>query len=375
MLWHESIRLLLVDDRPDNLLVLQAILRDAWPDVQLHTVGNARKGLQAAAEMAFDGALVDVQMPEMGGIEMCRRLKSEPTTADLPVILVTSHTAAPQLRAEGLLAGADDFVCRPIDSAEFTARVRVMIRLRRTEQALRASNDRLESKVKEKTRELRASRDELRALFGHAIQAREEERVAIAREIHDDLGQKLTAAVFELGALQARASESQLADLMRLEETLRGGLDAVRRVCRGLRPELLDSLGLRESLKAQAGDFQRRYGLRCHTELPEAIPRLPPMVELSLFRIVQECLSNVARHARADSATIRLVVGSGTLVVEVEDNGCGFNDDLLLTVGYGIKGMRERVAALSGSLELVRRNPGSCVSIRVPFGQFIGGTP
>ncbi len=368
------ISLLLVDDRPDNLLVLQAILRDAWPTVRLHMADGAPAGLLAAKMQAFDGAIVDVQMPEMGGIEMCRRLKAEPATSDLPVILITSHETTPQLRAEGLLAGADDFISRPIDQSELTARIRVMIRLRRAERALRTSNERLEKRVQEKTRQLRASRDELRSLFGHAIDAREEERLAIAREIHDDLGQQLTAAIFELGALQADASGDLLAGLMQLEATLQAGLDAVRRVCRGLRPEILETLGLPGALAALAADFQRRYGLRCRIELPESIPRFPAATELSLFRIVQECLSNVARHARADSVTIRLAVEPGSLALKVVDDGRGFGEETLLkTTGYGIKGMRERVSALSGSLEWVQLDPGTCVAIRIPCGQDQGG--
>ncbi|MBI5443243.1 MAG: response regulator, partial [Deltaproteobacteria bacterium] len=135
--------LLVVDDNPDNLYVLEQVLRGIVPDWKLLPASNALEGLRIASEEAVDGALVDVQMPGIDGIEMCRRLKAGLRTATIPVILITAHRAPPELKAQGLEAGADDFIARPIDNLELAARLKVMLRIRRNEDELRERQVRL----------------------------------------------------------------------------------------------------------------------------------------------------------------------------------------------------------------------------------------
>jgi len=157
--------LLAVDDNPDNLFVLRELVAAGVPGCTVLTASSAAEGLKLAAEKPIDGALIDVQMSGMDGIEMCRRLKADEETAWIPVLLLTAHEATAELRARGLDAGADDFISKPIDNIELAARIKVMLRIRRAENEQRAVNARLEELVAQRTHRLRVSEEKLRVLF------------------------------------------------------------------------------------------------------------------------------------------------------------------------------------------------------------------
>jgi PAS domain S-box-containing protein/putative nucleotidyltransferase with HDIG domain len=163
--------LLAVDDRPDNLFVLEQLLAAYLPDIKLLAASSAEAGLKLAASEVIDAALIDVQMPGLNGIEMCRLLKADPRTALIHVILVTAHRATSELKAQGLEAGADDFIAKPIDNGELAAKLRVMLRLRAAENALRLERDHLEEAVQESTREFRDAEYRFRTLFNAASDA------------------------------------------------------------------------------------------------------------------------------------------------------------------------------------------------------------
>ena len=160
--------LLAVDDRPDNLFVLEQVVGTYLPEIEMITAESAEAGLVLAAAAGIDGALIDVQMPGINGIEMCRRLKADPRTAPIHVILVTAHGATSELKAQGLEAGADDFIAKPIDNVELAAKLRVMLRLRAAEQALRREQDHLEKAVQERTQALGDAESRYRTLFQSA---------------------------------------------------------------------------------------------------------------------------------------------------------------------------------------------------------------
>jgi len=163
-----SATLLAVDDRQDNLFVLEQLVAGGLPECKLITATSAAEGLAIAARTPLDGALIDVQMPEMDGVEMCRRLKADAATRNVHVILVTAHEAGAELKAKGLNAGADDFINKPIDNAELVARINVMLRVKRAEDELRRMNEHLDELVTERTRKLRESRAELYAIYHNA---------------------------------------------------------------------------------------------------------------------------------------------------------------------------------------------------------------
>jgi len=157
--------LLAVDDKPDNLYIFRSLISEHLPDCKLVTATSAREGLAAALDGDFDGVLIDVQMPGIGGIDMCRMLKSNEKTAHVPVIMITAHGADAKLKAGALNAGADDFLTKPIDNIELMAKINVMLRIRRAEGELRDTNAHLEQLVAERTQALQHERNNLHGIF------------------------------------------------------------------------------------------------------------------------------------------------------------------------------------------------------------------
>jgi PAS domain S-box-containing protein len=151
--------LLAVDDEQDFLFVIGELVNAHLPECQVLTASSAQEGLELALEHPVDGILVEVKMPEIGGIEMCRRLKADERTAHIPVILLTAHRATAELKAEGLDAGAEDFIVKPVDNVELVARIKVVLRIKQAEDDLRRANASLEQLVTERTGNLQKERD------------------------------------------------------------------------------------------------------------------------------------------------------------------------------------------------------------------------
>ena len=165
---NENLSLLIVDDRNDNIIVLSSLIREYFPQYDIFSATNATEGLRIAAEMKVDCALIDVQMPEMDGVEMCRRLKADAGTRHIHIILLTAHRTSPEIRAKGLEAGADDFIHRPFDNVEFVARIKVISRIITAEKKSYEMNEQLETLLEEKSSELIASEKKYRTLFEQA---------------------------------------------------------------------------------------------------------------------------------------------------------------------------------------------------------------
>lgn len=222
-----------------------------------------------------------------------------------------------------------------------------------------------ERKLAEK--ELKRSEAELRALSTHLQTVREDESTRIARELHDELGQTLTGIKMDLSWLMQRL-ENQPALLDRARETLQladSTVQVVRRICTELRPGVLDDLGLVAALEWQASDFERRTGIQCVFTSSDEELALPAESATALFRICQEALTNVARHAAASHVSISLVKDQTTLSMKITDNGKGIGKiDMDKADSFGVVGMRERAALLGWSFSIENvPNGGTCVSI------------
>ncbi len=220
------------------------------------------------------------------------------------------------------------------------------------------------------SRELERSRRELRELSASLVDAREEERQRIAREMHDELGQRLTALQMELSGLRAltpsRAAGTRIqAMLAMVEETIA----AVRRMSTELRPLMLDDLGLHAAIEWLAQDWSERMGVRVVTDLVEHDPDIGAPAAIAVYRMVQEALTNVARHARASRVMIRLRQRADELVLTVQDNGIGFSEPSVHRAGsHGLLGIRERAYMLGGHLETANAPAGGArVTVRLPL--------
>src|SRR5687768_7150123 len=204
---------------------------------------------------------------------------------------------------------------------------------------------------------LRESQRELRQLSARVLEAREEEKAHIARELHDELGQLLTALKMDLGWVRERVpQDAEVAS--RLNE-MNGLLDrtvgATRRISADLRPLMLDDLGLADAAAWLVDDFAKRSSVASRIDLPPELPEISKAVGTAVYRAIQESLTNIARHAGAKNAWVVLAVEDGALQVEVEDDGRGIApEDLAKARSLGLKGMRERIAFLGGSLDIAR---------------------
>jgi len=218
----------------------------------------------------------------------------------------------------------------------------------------------------------RSLAEDLRRLTHHLHTVREEERARIARELHDELGQSLTALSLDLHWMGRRAGlddEETQSRLHSMVELVGRTIQSVRRICAELRPAVLDDLGLAAAMEWQADEFQKRTGLRCRLTLPRYRLGLPSEHATCLFRIFQESLTNVARHARATEVRARLRVAGRRLVLCVCDNGVGMTREQAGGPGsLGLAGIRERALQCGGRVR-VSGTPGqgTTVLMRMPI--------
>jgi signal transduction histidine kinase len=220
-----------------------------------------------------------------------------------------------------------------------------------------------------KTERLRESEDKLRRLAAHLISVREEERAHIAREIHDELGQVLTGLKMEVTQLAKRLKDKAL-----IEKTdsmcalIDSSVQTVRKIATGLRPEMLDDMGLIAAVAWQAKEFQKRTGIRCRTALP-AETKIDIDVSTTMFRIFQEILTNVARHARATRVDIEIGLRETEVTLDVTDNGIGIQDnELTAKKSLGLLGMQERALLFGGDVNITgSAGHGTRVSVVIPL--------
>ena len=208
--------------------------------------------------------------------------------------------------------------------------------------------------------ELQRSQSQLRALLARFHQLREEERTRLAREVHDVLGQMLTGLKMDMSWWERRLSkisdeplrramEEKVQTTSRLADTM---IQTVQRISRDLRPSVLDNIGLGAALSAEGRQFQERTGITCEVSIAQ-IGLMQPEISTGLFRVVQELLSNVARHAQATRVTVSLLESDQTIVLEVADNGRGIREDELRDPNsMGLLGMSERASLMGGTIQI-----------------------
>ncbi len=202
-------------------------------------------------------------------------------------------------------------------------------------------------------RRLRRRTDDLERLSGRMVAQHEEERRRLSLELHDETAQVFSAVKLQLGIVREEVATPQADRLGRVMELVDEGMASIRNVTDALRPSLLDDLGLLPALRALVTDFEMRTGIPATFNGPDALPPLADEAELAIFRGVQEGLSNVARHAEADTAHVRVRHEGLELWIEVEDDGLGIRTaDGIAEEHMGLAGMRERFAALGGTVEI-----------------------
>lgn len=277
-----------------------------------------------------------------------------------PFIFVTG-TMGEEVAIETLKSGATDYVLK-------TRLSRLMPAVNR---ALREAEERAQHRRAEE--QLRESHKQLRALSVYLQSVREEERTRIAREVHDELGQALTSCKLDLSWIANKLPK----DLKSLQEKTRAltahidsTIQTVRRISTELRPGVLDHLGLVAALEWQANEFQTKTGIKCEVHSNVREPQLDQNLSTTLFRIFQETLTNIIRHAGATHVEVFLKQGEGRISLEVKDNGRGISRaEVSNTRSMGLLGMRERAALLGGIFRIGRlsHGGGTRVSVAIPL--------
>ncbi len=264
---------------------------------------------------------------------------------------------------------------------------------KRAEEALHKAHDELERRVAERTADLATTNEalqaevaersrveeNLRALSAHLQSVREAERTRIAREIHDDLGQMLTAVMMDLSWLEDKlskprdvAARNNLTEkVVAMSKLVGKTMDTVRTIAAELRPGILDELGLKAAIEWQCRDFHKQTGIKCDltTELEEIA--LDRQSATAVFRILQESLTNVLRHAKASVVTLKLGLQGDTLVLKIKDNGRGITEaEIIDAHSLGILGMRERATMFGGMVDIKSLDgDGTCVTVRMPLNK------
>jgi len=284
--------------------------------------------------------------------------------------------AAAEHIAGGNLDDAVDVERRDEVGALAQAFEAMRVKLRTSREEIAAWNRELEDRVASRTRELSAAHAHRRQLLERIVVAQEDERRRIARELHDEIGQGLSALVLQLSAAEGTLrpeADPVRAQLEAIRAQTSSMIEDVRRLMLDLRPAVLDDLGLIPAIRwcAESHLTPAGVGLRIAVSGLDEHERLPHRIELVAFRLAQEAITNVVRHAGARHVTVSLARAGDTLEVVVEDDGRGFDVEPLAVPdegrGWGLAGMRERVALLGGTLSVTSRpQSGTRVSAAIP---------
>jgi signal transduction histidine kinase len=342
-------KILLVDDEPKSLYALQELLSTLGES--LMTAPSGEEALRLVLKHDFAVILLDVRMPGIDGFETAKLIRNRERSRLTPIIFLTAAADEMTSMFRGYEVGAVDYLMKPVVPEILKSKVSVFVELHR------------------KSERLKESEDKLRRLAAHLISVREEERAHIAREIHDELGQVLTGIKMEVGWLAKRLTEPQLLEKTdSMSKLIDSTVQTVRKIATGLRPEMLDDMGLVAAIGWQAKDFQKRTGIRCRVKLPPETTKLDIDVATTAFRIFQEILTNVARHSRATRVDIDLGVTDEQVGLEVHDNGVGIAEsDLHGRKSLGLLGMHERALLFGGEVSITGSpGHGTRVAVTIP---------
>jgi len=359
--------ILIVDDDRASLMGMQEILGTLG--ARLATASSGEETLRRVLEEDFAAILLDVRMPGIDGFTTASMIRERKRSRYTPIIFLTATTDDLASMFKGYRAGAVDYIVKPVIPDVLRSKLSVFVGLHDMNRMLSAE---LAERVLSEQR-LRASEENLRALAGHLQSVREEERIHIAREIHDELGQALTGLKFDLNSFAKHFEKDSAGTRAEKQQGLNLAIDriinSVRRIASGLRPEVLDEIGLAAAFEWQAREFQRRTGIRCHVNIPAKFVDPDKERSTALFRVFQELLTNVARHANATRVNVTLTDGDTSLGLTVEDNGRGIKGkEIESPRSLGFLGLRERVLAFGGTVDVKGdEGKGTRVSVSVPM--------
>jgi len=351
---QNKVNVLMVDDQPSKLLSYEVILEELGEN--LIKANSGREALECLLKTDVAVVLMDVSMPELDGFELAEIIRQHPRFQKTAIIFISAVHLTEMDQLQGYERGAVDYVSVPVIPELLRAKVSVFAELHRKAQQLETLNR------------------ELRMLSHRLIAAQDQERRRIARELHDSLGQDLSAAKMLADAIvmQNGSPDPMKRSAGELSSLVDHAIQQVRSISYLLHPPLLDEIGVHSALQWYLDGLQKRSGIEMSIKAePADFPRLPADIETAIFRIVQEALTNVFRHSGASKASVLLTKGESEVACLVRDDGKGITEDVREfkpeIIGVGIAGMRQRVKEFDGELQLRNANPGTLIEITIPF--------
>jgi signal transduction histidine kinase len=349
---HEKVNILMVDDQPSKLLTYEVMLAELGEN--LIKANSGREALEILLNTDVAVVLMDVSMPEIDGFELAGIIRQHPRFQRTAIIFISAVHLTDLDRVKGYQRGAVDYISVPVVPELLRAKVSVFAELHR------------------KALQLEILNRELRRLSSRLMTAQDEERRRFAWDLHDGVGQELAAAKIMLDSMlrqpHARGQEKGIAEA---SEIVDRAIRQVRSMSHLLHPPLLDEGGLFSALRWFLTGMTERTGIKTSLDLqPPEFPRLSPLVERTVFRIIQEALTNVFRHSQARTAAVTLIQKDSSLLVTVRDDGKGVAEETAQlkpgSIGVGIGGIRERARELGGELRMINAKPGTVVEIVIP---------
>jgi signal transduction histidine kinase len=357
--------ILIVDDTPGSLELLNELLVSAGYVVR--AAQDGRMALRSARARPPDLILLDIRMPHMDGYELCRLLKRDAATRVVPIIFLSALRETVDM-VKGFTLGAVDYIAKPFQPDEVLVRVRTHIELFHLQTHLEEEVEKRTEELRHSQQALKESTARLQELTRFLQTVREDERTSIARELHDELGQALTALRIDLTWLRKTCGSQDKTVRERADSAhalVERTIDSLRRISEGLRPGMLDALGLVAALEHLTHTFMARSGIACEFSSSHDDVDVEPGLAIAVFRLVQEALTNVARHSQAMHVEVVLHKGDEQLVLTIQDNGIGF-DHTAPRAGFGLLGMRERVSMLGGEMT-IDGHAGTYIVVTLPL--------
>ena len=355
--------ILIVDDNSNNLLYLEVLLRNI--EANLIQASSGHEALEATKGMDLSLAILDVQMPIMNGFELAVHLNEDRAEQKMPIIFLTAAFPNNSKIEEGYVAGAVDYIIKPLNKTILISKINVFLELYWQKVRLRENAEKL--KISES--ELLDAKKELEQLNQYLIKAVEEERTAISFQVHDELGQSMTALKMDLSWVRQNMDKKDQVE-QKLEKMLSMTDEVIRKVQRissELHPGMLEDLGLVAAIEWYCSEFTERTSIPCNLSLDEMDTEIPA-INLTLFRTLQEALTNVIRHSRATTSEVELLNQENEVILRISDNGLGIPQEKLSSgKSFGIIAMRQRVQQSGGTIDFMSPpQKGTTIEVRIP---------
>lgn len=346
--------ILIADDEPTNLMALRETLVDLKQNII--EVDSGEAALREVLKHQFAVILLDIRMPGMDGFETAKLIRERKLSQQTPILFLTGVYEDVSSIFRGYALGAVDYLLKPIVPEILRSKISVFVDLYN------------------KTRELNRQAEALSALSAHLETVREDEKMRLARELHDEIGSHLTAVKLDLSWVHEQMKKQpgvlrdKIGDCIKLVQS---AVQSQRRIINDLRPSIIDDFGIGAAIQWQAREFSSRTKIHCDVILYDDEARLDPAQSVAVYRVLQEALTNIARHANATEVHLSLSRDDDVVAMEIRDNGIGITVDDQSKIGsHGIQGMMERVRQLGGSITIAgKHGKGTAIEIQLPVAR------